>query len=206
MDLGAYAQMESLSDILATTGIEIPRLRGLRLMAKEEKVTEKEIKELIENEKPEVIERLVRSCPPWDANSSCTTYDWNADMMLKKYVTTNENGCVDGIRWKNIHGKRRKIAKFEIKKKAKRIRQSLETLNKYAGRKDVLYVHARIGGNNWTYFGGPEITRHPAFIEKVDDWFDSTYCDIYVRVDEKVVEKYLKEKKERGEEREENNE
>lgn len=36
--------------------------------------------------------------------------------------------------------------------------------------------------------------------------FDETYCDIYVRVDEKVVEKYLKEKKEIGEEREENDE
>ena len=78
----------------------------------------------------------------------------------------------------------------------------METFSKYAGRKDVLYVHARIGGNNWTYFGGSEIARHPAFIVKVDDWFDSTYCDIYVRVEEKVAEEYLKRKKERGKEEE----
>lgn len=33
MDLYAYLQMNDLSNILASTGIEIPRLRGLRLMA-----------------------------------------------------------------------------------------------------------------------------------------------------------------------------
>lgn len=200
MDIGAYAQIESLSGILAATGIDIPRLRGLRLMAEEEKVTEKEIKKMIEDEETEVVERLARACPPWDANSSCTTYDWKTDMMLRKYVAMDKNGCANGIRWENIHGKKRKIAKFEIKKKAKRIRQSMETFNKYVGRQNVLYVHARIGGNNWAYFGGPEIARHPAFIEKVDDWFDSTYCDIYVRVDEKIAGEFLKKKKEKGKE------
>lgn len=45
-----------------------------------------------------------------------------------------------------------------------------------------------------------EVTKRKLLKER------STYCDIYVRVDEKVVEKYLKEKKEIGEEREENDE
>ena len=74
----------------------------------------------------------------------------------------------------------------------------MDTFNKYAGRKDVLYVHARIGGNNWVFFGGQKVAEHPAFIERVDDWFDSTYCDIYLKVDESIVEQYLKkEEKER---------
>ena len=36
MDIGAYAKINDLSTILDSTGINIPRLRGLRLMAMEE--------------------------------------------------------------------------------------------------------------------------------------------------------------------------
>ena len=56
------------------------------------------------------------------------------------------------------------------------------TWNKYVGRDDVLYIHARIGGNNWNYYDGPELARQPWFLEKVDDCFDSTYCDIYAKI------------------------
>lgn len=66
-----------------------------------------------------------------------------------------------------------------------------------------MYVHARIGGNNWVYFDGQQVAEHPAFIERVDDWFDSTYCDIYIKVDESLVEQYLKEEREREKEAEE---
>jgi hypothetical protein len=46
-------------------------------------------------------------------------------------------------------------------------------------------IHARIGGNNWEYYDGDEtVATKPWFLEKVDDEFDSTYCDIYVRFDE----------------------
>lgn len=58
--------------------------------------------------------------------------------------------------------------------------------NKYCGRKDVLYIHARLGGENWKYYGGPELEKQPWFIEKVDDAFDSTYCDIYARISDGV--------------------
>ena len=86
------------------------------------------------------------------------------------------------IRWDRIHGKKRKILKFEIKKKQRRILKQFEIFNKYVGRDDVLYIHARIGGGNWDYFGGPELAKQPWFIEKVDDSFDSTYCDIYASI------------------------
>lgn len=54
--------------------------------------------------------------------------------------------------------------------------------NEYCGQDDVLYIHARIGGLNWNDFGGPELEKQPWFLDKVDDPFDSTYCDIYARI------------------------
>ena len=39
MDLGAYAQIEDLEQIMKDNNIEIPRLRGLRLMRNEEPIT-----------------------------------------------------------------------------------------------------------------------------------------------------------------------
>ena len=193
MDIGAYARIEDLSAILASTGINIPRLRGLRLMATEEKISEDE--------------DLVRACPPWSVGSSCHSYCDRTDRNLKRFLvyTEDERGYKQptAVRWSELHGKKRKKVKLLAKTQAKRIRKSMETFNKYAGRKDVLYVHARIGGNNWVYFDGPQVAEHPAFIERVDDWFDSTYCDIYIKVDESLVEQYLKEEKEREKEAEE---
>lgn len=42
MDLGAYAQIEDLDEIAQRNGIEVPRLRGYRLMADVETYTEKD--------------------------------------------------------------------------------------------------------------------------------------------------------------------
>lgn len=43
MDLGAYAQIEQLEQLLTANHIEIPRLRGLRLMSEEEPFSEEDI-------------------------------------------------------------------------------------------------------------------------------------------------------------------
>ena len=56
MDIGAYARIEDLSAILASTGINIPRLRGLRLMATEEKISEDEIKEMADSAEVDAVE------------------------------------------------------------------------------------------------------------------------------------------------------
>ena len=69
-----------------------------------------------------------------------------------------------------------------MKHRIKEYRKQFETFNKYCGRDDVLYIHARIGGGNWPYYDGPELSKQPWFIEKVDDAFDSTYCDIYAKI------------------------
>jgi len=206
MDIGAYARIDDLSNILASAGVDIPRLRGLRLMATEEKISEEEIKEMTASADVDAVEDLVRSCPPWSVGSDCHSYCWRTDKNLRRFLvyTKDESGYdrPTAVRWEKIHGKRRKKIKLLTKTQVKRIRKSMDTFNKYDGRKDVLYVHARIGGNNWVFFGGQKVAEHPAFIERVDDWFDSTYCDIYLKVDESIVEQYLKEEKEREKEAE----
>lgn len=210
MDIGAYARIKDLPAILASTGINIPRLRVLRLMATEEKISEDEIKEMTDSAEVDAVEDLVRACPPWSVSSSCHSYCDRTDRNLKRFLvyTEDKRGYKHptAVRWSEVHGKKRKKVKLLAKTQAKRIRKSIETFNKYAGRKDVLYVYARIGGNNWVYFDGPQVAAHPAFIERVDDWFDSTYCYIYIKVDESLVEQYLKDEKEREKEAEENSE
>lgn len=63
--------------------------------------------------------------------------------------------------------------------------EQIKVFNSYCGRTDVYMIHARIGGNNWDYYDGDEtVATKPWFLERVDDEFDSTYCDIYVRFDE----------------------
>ena len=58
----------------------------------------------------------------------------------------------------------------------------IERFNSYCGEEKVYMIHTRIGGNNWDYYGGDSITKFPWFVERVDDDFDNTYCDIYVRI------------------------
>ena len=64
---------------------------------------------------------------------------------------------------------------------SKEERKQCKTYNKYVGRNDILFIHARIGGGNWDYYKD-KVVNQPWFIEKVDDSFDSTYCDIYAKI------------------------
>ena len=50
MDLGAYVQIEDLSEVMKTNGISVPRLRGLRLMSEEKPLTKEEIEEQIKRQ------------------------------------------------------------------------------------------------------------------------------------------------------------
>lgn len=91
MDIGAYARIEDLSAILASTGINIPRLRGLRLMATEEKISEDEIKEIADSAEVDAVEDLVRACPPWSVGSSCHSYCNRTDRNLKRFLVYTED-------------------------------------------------------------------------------------------------------------------
>jgi hypothetical protein len=93
--------------------------------------------------------------------------------------------------WNKIHGKFRKNLKYAIKRKKKSINRQFSTFNKYVGRKDVLMVHARLGGNNWKYFDCDKtVATQPWFIEKVDDYYDNTYCDIYCKLSQEGANEY----------------
>ena len=122
MDLGAYMQIGDLEQLAKANNIEVPRLRGYRLMKDEEPLSAKQIKE-----------------------------------MAKEIGITEE-----------------------------KVKHQYDVFNKYAGKENILYIHARIGGGNWDCFGGNELTKQPWFLEKVDDCFDCTYCDIYAQLTKEI--------------------
>ena len=180
MDLGAYAQIEDLEQVMKDNGISVPRLRGLRLMKDEVAVTEEKMESI-------ALENGLLACKDlcdsdFRINADCFELSARTERLRKKFLITEDGYWPKGIRWQNLHGKLRKIFKFCMKIERKKVFKNMKVFNKYCGREDVLYIHARIGGDNWDYFGGPEIAKQPWFIEKVDDAFDCTYCDIYARI------------------------
>ena len=188
MNLKAYSKIEDLMPVLQSTGIEIPRLRGLGLMKNEEPVNQTDLNEILHSMEILAVQNLCESFPAWDFYSCCSEFCPATDRRIKKYMILDEDGDPISIRWDRIHGKKRKTAKYAIKQYKKAVIDNIKVFNKYAGRDDVLFVHARIGGDNWNYFNGPSIVAsHPAFLEKVDDYFDSTYCDIYLKIDPETV-------------------
>lgn len=177
MDLYAYANIDRLEEIAKKNNIVVPRLRGLRLMSEEELVPENEIKEDFRSLEVYECERLIRAIPLYKVNSNCHRYSIETDKKVAKYIKEGR------VLWNKIHGRFRKNLKLAIKMKKKAIEKQYKTFNKYVGRKDVMMVHARVGGDNWTYYDcHKDVATKPWFIEKVDDNFDCTYCDIYVKI------------------------
>ena len=111
-------------------------------------------------------------------------YSSRTDQIRKRYLLKESEGN-SGIRWDRIHGKRRKKLKYAIKRRKRRVLAQFEAFNKSAGRSDVLYIHARIGGRNWETYGGKDLEKQPWFLEKVNDHFDGTYCDIYAKIEDR---------------------
>lgn len=181
MDLGAYANIENLNHIMAENGISIPRLRGLRLMVNEQPLTKEEIESQAQFSAMYDCETLCAQ----RFRPNCPVHEYSSEtrVLMDKYLISSEKGYpyID-VNWKNIHGKKRKMFKYAIKKAKKLVYEQYAKYNSYCGQKDVLYIHARIGGLNWYYYGGDEIEKQPWFIEKIDDSFDCTYCDIYARI------------------------
>lgn len=181
MDLYAYRQIESLEEIAKRNNIYVPRLRGYRLM-------KDEVPNNFNDEgwdvEVECVIALCTSVPCWDMKSWVSCYDDQTDRKRNYYIETIKNGdnIIKRVRWDRIHGKKRKILKTYIHNERKRFKRQKAAWDKYAGREDVLYIHARIGGDNWPYYH-TEVDTKPWFLEKVDDAFDSTYCDIYAKIE-----------------------
>lgn len=188
MDLVAYSQIEDLAQIAALNGIDVPRLRGYRLMKDEKALTQEELKELFDDAKKDTWKSVMHNDPPFSAHSLCTSYDDATDRRERKYLIsekekiTLENGesyvshSIVGVRWDRLHGKKRKNMKFAIKQAIKRADRQYTVWNKFAGQDDVLYIHSRIGRD----FDG--LRNEPWFLGGVVDWYDETYCDIYAKI------------------------
>ncbi len=176
MDLGAYAQIEDISKYLHENNIHlnIPRLRGYRLMGQEQKAEYDDGSGF-----SFLLEDLIRSYPRWACNGWYVS-SLRTKAAMKKYLIYKDDMAVD-VNWARVHGKNRKRAKFLIKQHRRAVKKQIDTFNKYVGNDNILYVHARIGGKNWIFYDAYKtVARQPWFIEKVDDYFDDTYCDIYV--------------------------
>ena len=189
MDLGAYAQIDILDKIMEDNKISVPRLRGLRLMKDEEPLSREDINDVAWDHGLWQCEQMCRSIIPFKFDPWCTVLSRRTDRIVKKYLITDDEGgrlaCgrVTGIRWDKVHGKKRKAFKYALRKEKKKAEEQYRVWNKYAGRDDILYIHARIGGANWKYYEGDEyVASQPWFLEKVDDSFDNTYCDIYAKI------------------------
>ena len=175
MDLYAYANIENLQELAKANNIDCPRLRGYRLMSEEKPVefTDEDIRCW----EYECAERLCETVPLFNTDAWASEYSERTRRIRKKYL----NEETHEVYWNKIHGWKRKALKTEIHNATKRIKKQFEMFNKYVGREDVLYIHARIGGGNWPYYY-KDVVDQPWFIEKIDDAYDSTYCDIYARI------------------------
>ncbi len=129
MDLGAYQQIEDFAQIAKENGIEIPRLRGYRLMKNEPPIPKDEIEKWKKECEISVVEDLCEASPFWSSHpnlyESSTYTDCLKDFFLVKNPNEKERGYEKyiRIRWDRIHGWKRKILKFEIKKQKRRIQQ-----------------------------------------------------------------------------------
>lgn len=178
MDLYAYSQIEYLKQILNKNNIEISRLRGLRLMKNEKLITSEEIEKIVKDTK---LENAITWLKQKSWNCWCSWKDDNIHkaFIYKKVKKDDEDifeKKIVAIDWSKVNRKDKNAIKLENRKDENRIRTNLNMFNSYVG-KDVLYVHARQGGGNRLYY--PIDTKHPMYLSDCDDWWDSTYCDIY---------------------------
>ena len=181
MDLGAYVQIESLEEVAKANGIEVARLRGYRLMKDVKPVTEEELEKLgLERVKWNLLSYFSKEFDRYGRPISGMSHMFDAEEIPYLY----DNGLPN---WKKIHGRARKEVKFIIKQSKKEAVEQYEIWNKYAGREDVLYIHARLGLYNWSSNNRLKYKDEPWYLESVDDSFDRTYCDIYAKIDPETL-------------------
>ncbi len=182
MDLGAYIQIDDLQPILDANGIAVPRLRGLRLMKDEAAYTAEEINKNITGAVYDSYNRTLSSFPVGSLNPAWIESSDRTDRMLKRYTTCKDDCRVTEVKWNKIHGKLRKAMKYHARRAAKRMSGSLAMWNKYAGRNDVIYIHAKLGSINWSGTTWKNLAREPWFLDGEDDPYDSAYCNIYAKI------------------------
>lgn len=176
MDLGAYCNIgdETIEKIVNDNGISVPRLRGYRLMKDESPL---DLDDWLKDSEVEAVEDLIRG--KWHTNPWFFEYSNSIDRKIKYYI---DKDC-GVVRWSRIHGKKRKNARFAIKKKRKAIIKQVSMFNKYVGRDDVLYIHCRLGSHGWTaYLMDEEVRNQSWYLDSCDDYYDPSYADVYARI------------------------
>lgn len=163
MDLVAYKNIEDLDAIAQKNGIDVPRLRGYRLMANQKPITDEEIQKEVSENTTYHYRSLERICTD----------------MLEDAVVQDIRAFDANMSWIGMH--RDSIVAFEREFKAQ-----CAIYNKYAGRNDVLMIHSRMGGTkvydddyNVVY----DLKDQPWFLDHVRDAYDNTYCDIYAKIE-----------------------
>lgn len=183
MDLGAYSQIEKLEHIMRDNGISVSRLRGLRLMSDEKPIAAEEIAEAKKYKLSSDLKNLVEARPRWSFNPYWYEYGSRTKKKLKQYYVMDENEYdVLGIRWDKLHGKARKMVKYVLRHGGKEVEDNLAMFNRFVGRNDVLYIHARQGSTNWSDTTHNSYRTKPWYICSIDDPHDSSYCDIYAKI------------------------
>ncbi len=182
MDLYAYMQIDDLNHLMVANSIAVPRLRGLRLMRDEIPVASEELEKSITWLTLNRMEDEVVSDPPFTMNPYCFTFNPDSDRRRKKYLIMDKDMNPVGVRWDRLHGKKRKAMKYAARKARRNKTSQIAMWNRYAGMPGVLYIHSRIGA------GWHRYRNEPWFLDAICDSFDSTYCDIYAKIDESKEE------------------
>lgn len=176
-----------LNDLIAeVTGTSLISIQDIRFMRDEELYSEESIQDTINRNDMSVIKHLVMS--KWSYNPK--RFLGLFPELFKKYIDYDRfKKTGKGIIWENIHGKKRRVAKYETKKFHKSIRNQYETYNKYVGRDDVLYFHTILNNEQYN-----KLCSSSSYIEDVADWFDPRYRDMYFKADPDVLSDLLNDK------------
>lgn len=165
MDLIAYIQKGDLEGLARANGIDVPRLRGYRLMKDETPLDETYIQKSIKAEteyRLESTDRTITSMIEYLANNNLSAIRSEAVDLAQDL---------------------REYSRYE-----ERLRTQCDMWNKYVGRDDVLMIHSRMGGCTYSYMDSKgdrqtyDLREQPWFLEYVNDAYDGTYVDIYAKI------------------------
>lgn len=182
-------------DVLRTVDmadIMIPMIKSVFIMVEEKKIPLSMIDHNMKEQEVLIIDSLLSSQPRWTLHPYFTIPK-NKEKYVHKYIYWDSKG--EYVRWNQIHGKHRKIARFECKKERKRISEMILAFNHFAGRNDVICirVESRDFKKKEEYIS--KIKTSESFLQINPNYnsklFDSTIQDIYLKVDPEIVHAYL---------------
>ena len=188
MDLAAFADIERLGALARANGIDVPSLRGYRLMSKEEPWDDG----IISREENALIGIY------WHTGCHGVGPDFDFDCTMEDFIDGYRPAHVPRSRvpkeFRDCLGPTLTVFDKVSMARARWHRQAM-LWNRYAGKEGVLYIHSRMGGTGRArgdYYKDGEVFWHkgwdvrdqPWFLDVCADAFDPTYCDIYARIKE----------------------